>query len=317
MVETSRPADRLAYVAYRAAAELAQRVPSQVGEPTARTLGRMLSMAQPERRRIVRRNIERAYGRRRSELATRRSVAAAFESYGRYWLELFRLPTRPDEVVSRFSIEGFECVEQAIADRTGAILALPHLGGWEAAGLWMTSQGHPLTVVVEKVEPPELFEWFVSVRRALGMEVIPLGPDVATRALRTLRAGKALCLLSDRDLSGDGVEVEFFGERTTLPAGPALLALRTGAPLIPAATYFRPEGGHHTVVRPPLDATRHGKLRDDIVELTQRLALELEELIRVAPEQWHMMQANWPSDRTDRRPILPVRLPARLSGVRR
>ncbi|MCZ7530892.1 MAG: phosphatidylinositol mannoside acyltransferase [Acidimicrobiia bacterium] len=304
----ARPTDRLAYLAYRTAAELAQRVPVRVGEPAARTLGRMLSVAQPERRRIVRRNLERAYGRRRGELATRRSVAAAFESYGRYWLELFRLPTRPDEVIAGFSIEGFEPIAEATARGDGAILALPHLGGWEAAALWMTSQGHPLTAVVERVEPPELLEWFVSVRRAIGVEVIPLGPDVGTSALRTLREGKALALLCDRDLSGDGVEVEFFGERTTLPSGPALLALRTGAPLFPSAVYFRAGGGHHAVVRPPLETTRQGKLRDNIVELTQRLAFELEDLIRVAPEQWHMMQPNWPSDRTTRRRFLPTRL---------
>ncbi len=115
--------------------------------------------------------------------------------------------------------------------------------------------------------------------------------------LRALRDNRIVCLLSDRDLTGDGVDVEFFGERTTLPAGPATLALRTGAALLPVAVYFDPGRGHHGVVHPPLDTSRAGNLRDDIARITQCLAYEFEGLIRAAPEQWHLLQANWPSDR--------------------
>jgi KDO2-lipid IV(A) lauroyltransferase len=106
-----------------------------------------------------------------------------------------------------------------------------------------------------------------------------------------------VALLSDRDIQGTGVEVEFFGERTTLPSGPATLALRTGAPLIPVAVYFRNPTGYHGVVRPPLEVVRQGSLREDVGRITQTLAHELETLIRRAPEQWHLLQPNWPSDR--------------------
>ena len=111
-----------------------------------------------------------------------------------------------------------------------------------------------------------------------------------------------MCLLCDRDIEGDGVEVEFFGERTTLPGGPATLALRTGATLLPVAVYFRPGRDHLGVVRPPVPVEREGRLRDDIARITQVLARELEALIRAAPEQWHLLQPNWPSDprRADR-----------------
>jgi KDO2-lipid IV(A) lauroyltransferase len=104
-------------------------------------------------------------------------------------------------------------------------------------------------------------------------------------------------LLADRDLAGNGVEVEFFGERTTLPAGPALLALRSGAPLMPCAIYQRRHGLYHAVLQPPLDSTRSGRMRQDVHRLTQDMAHALEELIRLAPEQWHLFQPNWPSDR--------------------
>jgi KDO2-lipid IV(A) lauroyltransferase len=108
-----------------------------------------------------------------------------------------------------------------------------------------------------------------------------------------------VCLLSDRDLAGDGIEVEFFGERTTLPAGPATLAVRTGAPLVPAGVYFRDHGGHFAKIGPPLPVQREGRLRDDVGRITQDLARRFEELIRMAPEQWHLMQPNWPSDLLD------------------
>src|SRR5205085_7976812 len=112
-----------------------------------------------------------------------------------------------------------------------------------------------------------------------------------------LRANEVACLLCDRDLAGTGIPVEFFGERTTLPGGPAALALRTGAALLPAAVYFEGRHGHRGVVRPPVPVERTGRLRDAVARVSQALAGELECLIRDAPDQWHLFQPNWPSDR--------------------
>jgi KDO2-lipid IV(A) lauroyltransferase len=116
-----------------------------------------------------------------------------------------------------------------------------------------------------------------------------------------LKDNQVVSLLCDRDIPRDGVrsgvEVEFFGERTSVPAGPAFFALRTGAALLPLATYFtRKSDGHHTVVRPPIPVERQGGLREDVARITQLLMIEIEGLIRRAPEQWHLFQPNWPSD---------------------
>jgi phosphatidylinositol dimannoside acyltransferase len=251
----------------------------------------------PRRRRQVERNMRRAGGNSLRGTALRRAVFGAFESYGRYWLELFRLEKDArGSLEPRIRCEGFEHISDPVAAGTGVVLALPHLGGWDFAGAWLAERGYAPTVVVEPVEPVELFEWFVGVRLALGMEVVPLGPDATGAVLRALRTGRVVCLLCDRDLTGDGIEVEFFGERTTLPAGPATLALRAGAPLLPAGAYFRPRGSHLARVGPPVDTERRGRLRDDVARITQELAWRFEELIRAAPEQWHLMQPNWPSD---------------------
>jgi KDO2-lipid IV(A) lauroyltransferase len=174
------------------------------------------------------------------------------------------------------------------------VLALPHLGNWDLAGAWLASRGHRLTVVAEPVEPPELFDWFVSQRRALGMEVVPLGPSSLVEVLRAVKAGGVICLVADRDITGDGMRVEFFGARTTMPGGPAMLALRAGVPLIPAGVYFLPNGRGRAEFGPPLVTERTGRLRDDVQRVTQDLAHRFEALIAAAPEQWLTMQPVWP-----------------------
>lgn len=249
------------------------------------------------RRRQVERNLRRVHGPGFGGLALRRAVAATFESYARYWVESFQLPDASvEEIEAGLVTDGWERITAALEDGNGAIIALPHLGGWEWAAMWTTRcRGLPLTVVVESLEPPDVYEWFVSLREALGMNVVPLGPRAGTEVLQALRDNQIVCLLCDRDIAGGGIEVEFFGERTTLPGGPATLALRSGAPIFPTAIYF--EGGKHLgLVRPALDTTRRGKLRADVERITQDLANELEVLIRRAPEQWHLLQPNWPSD---------------------
>jgi KDO2-lipid IV(A) lauroyltransferase len=290
---------RVSYYAYRGGAGLARVVPKTVANSFARGLGRLSAMAMPDRRRQVERNLRRASDGELSGLALQRAVSDTFDSYGRYWFELFRLRGDLDEaelLADHNMVEGFEHVVAGCEAGNGVIAALPHVGGWDYGGAWLAVHGYPPAVVVEPVEPPELFEWFADARRRLGMEVIPLGPEAGRGVLRALRANRVVCLLCDRDIAGDGVEVEFFGERTTLPAGPATLALRTGAPLLPVAVYFRPRGGHHGLVQPPVPAVREGRLRDDVTRVTQALARRFEELIRASPEQWHLLQPNWPSD---------------------
>ncbi len=197
------------------------------------------------------RNLQRIYGPELTGVALQRKVQQTFESYSRYWMEAFRLPsTSVDELDFGLSYEGYEHLEDALADGLGPLMIIPHLGGWEWAAFWMTEvMDVPVSVVVEKLEPPELYEWFVGLRTAMGMNVIPLGPKAGSEVVKAVNRGEVICLLTDRDIEGTGVEVEFFGETTTMPKGPAMLALRTGAPLLPCAIYYR-DGGHHGVVRP-------------------------------------------------------------------
>lgn len=290
---------------YGGGALVARVLPGRVGDLAAAGVGRALarSNVMAERRAMVERHLQRVYGEPLTGADLNREVGRAFASYARYWLESFRLSGRSRaEVVAGMAWEGVEHVETARANGKGAIFVIPHLGGWEWGGAWLAAMGYPVTVVVEALDPPELFEWFANFRRALGMEVVAVGPGAGTEILRALKDNHTVCLLSDRNVGGAGVEVEFFGEQTELPAGPATLAIRTGAALLPAAVYFSEKrGGHRGVIRPPIAVPprRAGKVREDVARVTQDVAVALEELIRVAPEQWHLFQPNWPSDLED------------------
>jgi KDO2-lipid IV(A) lauroyltransferase len=234
--------------------------------------------------------------------ALRGAVQDAFTSYARYYADTFRLPTLSGAEIERgFSVDGYEHIEAAAALGKGVILALPHLGGWEWAGRWLSGRGHRVSAVAEELENRAVFDWFCAVRASIGIEVIGLDDQAGVRVSSALRANQVVCLLCDRDIprSGkrSGVEVTFFGETTTVPAGPALFAIRTGAALLPVATYFTSRvDGHHAVVRPPIELRREASLRATIQSTSQALVAEVEELIRRAPTQWHLFQPNWPSD---------------------
>lgn len=270
--------------------------PTPVANLAGRGIAAGIARFSPDERTIVARNLRRAGVHMQGPVAERRAVQRVFDSYGRYWVDTLRLQhmsTR--QVAEGITIEGFEHIEQAVERGVAPILALPHLGGWELAARWLHDvKGLGVAAVVEEIEPKELFDWFLEVREGMGMNVIPLS-EGASGVTAALAAGEIVCLLCDRDISGAGVDVEFFGERTTLPGGPALMAIRSGSPLLPSAVYF--EGSRCLgIVSPPLDTTRRGRLRDDVTRVTQDLARCLEGQIRRAPEQWHLLQPNWPSD---------------------
>lgn len=288
---------RAAYLAYRAGADLARVLPHALGDPWARSVARAMVYAWPVKRAQVERHLVRASrgGLQGAELE--RAVSAVFDNYGRYWHELFRLQDESAASIdAHFECEGFEHVEASARAGKGTIIALPHLGNYDYAGAWLATRGFPPVVVAEPVDPPELFEWFAETRRQLGMDVVALGADAGGSVLHALRDNRVVCLVCDRDLTGDGVPVEFFGERTTLPAGPAALALRTGAALLPVGTYLLAHGGHLGRILAPLDTRRTGTFRADVNRVTAELACRFEELISAAPEQWLLMQPNWPSD---------------------
>ena len=286
-----------ALIGYKLAALLSRKLPKRLGLSVASFLGYAIARIDKKRRDQVIRNANRLSDSELSRKELKDFVNQTFESYAHYWVNTFRLvDMTKQELESTFSHDGWELIETALKKDSGVILVLPHLGAWEWGGLWISKiKGVSVSAVVEPLEPPELFEWFKRSRNALGMDIISLGSDAGPQVLKAISDKQLIVLVSDRDVGGSSVEVEFFGEKTLLPAGPATLALRTGATLLPVAVYNK-EDGCHGVVRPAISLERKGKFRSDVKRITQTIADEMELLIRKAPEQWHLMQPNWPSD---------------------
>lgn len=229
------------------------------------------------------------------------SAARGVGSYGRYWVDTFRLPTLPAAVIDRrFSYSGYDHIIEVQRAGHTPIMVLPHLGSWEWAAAWLGRiAGQHVMAVVERLEPDEVFEWFVDLRQSLGVEIVPLGRAAMGRLVRAAtERDRIICLLADRDLGGNGVPVDFFGRRARLPAGPALLSLRTGSPLLPVAIYDYGRT-RRCVVEPPIWPERSGSLRRDAAALTQQVADALAALIGSAPHQWHVLSPVWDAQRPD------------------
>jgi KDO2-lipid IV(A) lauroyltransferase len=276
-------------------------LPEPVALGLGNRVGDLLFAVRGEQRRMVSANLARVLDAGPGDQALLdRWARRSFRAYARYWVEGARLGrTSPAEVEERTFVQGLEYLAEGVASGQGVIMALPHVGSWEYGGAFLATQNLPMTSVAERIEPPELFEFFVEQRAAMGLTIVPLDASSGSSVMSTLRDGKLVGLLCDRDVAGNGIEVEFFGEPTTMPAGPATLALRTGARLVTGAVYSGPGRDHRAIVEPPLDTTRQGSLRTDVARLTQAIASRFEGLIRRAPEQWHLFQPLWLSDRPE------------------
>jgi lauroyl/myristoyl acyltransferase len=228
-------------------------------------------------------------------------IRASLASYARYWREAFRLPTMDQEKLGRRlapCLLGREYLEAALARGRGAVLALPHSGNWDMAGVWLVNHYGTFTTVNERLKPESLYKRFIAYRESLGFEMIPLtGGDRPPFELlaERLRENRFVCLMAERDLTRNGVQVDFFGEPTRMPAGPAKLAIETGAVLHPVHCWNEPDDWRFDV-QPPIDTSSR-----DVGAITQALADRFARNIAAYPADWHMLQPQWLADLSDER----------------
>jgi lauroyl/myristoyl acyltransferase len=253
-------------------------------------------------------NLRRVLGPQASGKELRALSRAGMRSYARYWLEVFRLPVISQERILAGTTSNGE--EQAafaqLAVGRGVIFALPHTGNWEVAGAWIIARGAGrFTTVAERLKPESVYLRFVAFRESLGFEVLPAtgGNSRFGVLAQRLRAGGMVCLPADRDVTGGGIEVEFFGQKARMMGGPAALAVQTGAALMPAVLWFEGRGwGVH--IYPEIPVPAEGSRRDKVTAMTQQMARNFEAGIAAHPEDWHMLQWVFTED------FGPGRLPA-------
>jgi KDO2-lipid IV(A) lauroyltransferase len=219
-------------------------------------------------------------------------VFAGMRSYMRYWCDTFRFPDwSPKRVRGTVTVTNEHLLLDAISAKTGVIVSLPHAGNWDHAGAYFCAKGIPLVTVAERLKPEKLFLKFLQYRQAMGMEVLPLDGRVLGTLAQRLRQGALVALVADRDLSRTGINVEFFGGPSRMPAGPALLALKTNAPLITAFVSYTDSGIHidfKLIILPSA-----GSEVQKVSEIVQMTAKHFEEGISEHPEDWHMLQRIW------------------------
>lgn len=290
--------DYLAYLGLRAGVGLVGAMPGALVRNLGRRFGAVWAVVDRRRRAMARRHARRVLG---PSADSDRVSAEMMKSYGRYFGEaLWARARRVESMLAETEVEGLERIVAARDAGTGMIYALPHMGNWEAAAPVAISEGVPVVAVAEVLPNRRITDWFTRMRGEFGIEIVLATGrvEVMRRLEEAIGQNKAVALLSDRDLKGRGVNVEFFGERTTLPPGPATLAMRTGAPLFPVGCYFR-DGGYRVVIGEAILIPDGGSRTDQVSAITQRLASELESIISKAPSQWHLVQPNWPSDREE------------------
>ena len=253
-------------------------------------------------------NLRRVIGPQAPGKKLRALSRAGMRSYARYWMEVFRLPviSRERILAGTTSNGGEQAAFAQLAAGRGVVFALPHTGNWEVAGAWIIASGAgKFTTVAERLKPESVFLRFLAFRESLGFEVLPAtgGNSRFGVLAQRLRAGGMVCLPADRDVTGGGIEVEFFGQKARMMGGPAALAVQTGAALMPAVLWFQGRGwGVHIYPEVPVPA--EGSRRDKIAAMTQQMARNFEAGIAAHPEDWHMLQRVFAED------FGPGRLPA-------
>ncbi len=290
--------DLLGYIPFRVAAGLFALLPERWMRWIGERGGNLAYRRDSNRHPMMRSHMRRILGDQASDEEIELAVQGMYRSYGRYWAETFWFrPRKTSKILAAVERENFSPVFASIEAGRPRIFMLPHIGNWEVAGLVAEEIGTPVTAVAEHLPNERITNWFIDVRNRFGIEIILTSDPRRTRKLvAILKDGGAVALVADRDVTGRGVPVEFLGEETSMPVGAIALAEMTGADLIPVGVLFREGRGHHIKIFEPIELadlpTKEERIEDGLV----KFATTLEEIIRFAPEQWHLFQPNWPSD---------------------
>ena len=283
------------YWACHVALPLAGVVPPALAYAILDRVGDAVRLLNRPARRAVGANLLRVIGA--PDEQWQRAVRGVFRAGARNYYDTLRVPhLTPSEVTAMVPVRGWEHLDAALAGGRGAILVGAHLSSLALTTQVFAAHGYTVHVAVEPIEPPELLRLLTRLRAGRGMHLVPLGPRLGTQLAAALRRNEAVGLIVDRDVSGSGVLVPFFGAPARLPSGPALLALRTGAPILPAVAVRRRDDHFAGLIEAPIPAERTGDTRADVERITGAIAARLEYYIGRHPEQWTVFQSVWDSE---------------------
>ena len=286
-----RSGQSLGYASFQLASRVAPYLPRPLAYRLADLLGDLFWLQNGRARRAVHQNLTHVFGRPPPSSRVR----AVFRHGARNYYDTFIIPTlTAAELLSLVQVQGWDRLDAALQAGRGAIMVGVHLSSVALAAQVIAARGYAVTSVAERVEPPELMDLLTRLRSGGGVRVLPLGSDSIRELLAAIRRNEVIGLVADRDLSGTGVEVEFFGAQTRLPAGAARLAIRTGAPLLSAVAVRVPGNRFEGRIDPPIELEQGADLPESVRRTTRRIAQRFEHHIAAQPEQWTVFQPIWP-----------------------
>ena len=219
-------------------------------------------------------------------------VISGLESYLRYWCDTFRIHRwSPSRISSTVTTKNDHLLREPMLQGRGVVIALPHSGNWDHAGAYFCQEGVPLVTVADVLKPEKLFLKFLHYRQKMGFEVLGLDSRAFVTLLKRARGKRLIALVADRDLSSSGIPVTFFGRTAKMPAGPAVLAIKEGLPLVAAHVTYTQSGIH--INFQSIEISTLESESEQISETVQRIAFAFEEGIKEAPQDWHMLQRIW------------------------
>jgi lauroyl/myristoyl acyltransferase len=216
-------------------------------------------------------------------------------NYTKAWIDFFKIP-RMDrrKLGSLLTPVGLENLDAAMARGLGVIVVAPHMGSWElAAASWAATFGE-IGVMVEQIEPRRLFDHVSRVRSKMHLRIIPLSRTGARDIMRMLKDHRMVVLAMDRDILNTGQRFKFFGRLTSFPTGPVEIALKTGAPILPAFCFRDPNDAYVAIGDPPMFLTRSDDHAADVRGAMEQILATFERYIKMYPDQWHVLESIWP-----------------------
>ncbi|MDA8189533.1 MAG: hypothetical protein M0T85_15450 [Dehalococcoidales bacterium] len=284
----------LTYWFFRIASVVVPHLPLRFGYWLATVIAGISFVVQTRARRNAENNLRHVLGPAASRSELEETTRMVFENSAKNYYDLFRVPGMDLDTIKRtVEVRGMENLLGALRAGKGAILVSPHMGNFDLAAQVAAPYSIKVTIPVERLKPQKLFDLITSTRAAKGVRLVPVGGGALKAIYQAIEANELVAIAADRDVMKNGIEVEFFGEKTTVPEAPALIASRTGAAIIPAYSVRHPDGTCTIYVEPVLQLRSSDNPRDDVRVNTQMITGVMERFIRENPEQWVVLEPVW------------------------
>lgn len=280
------------YYAFKVAGLTLSHFPKQIGYLIARIVADTVYLLSPRQRAVIADNIKHVLDPEADKSTVQKTVRDVLRNVAKNYFDLIKIPRLElDDIERSMTTHGWHYLEEALIKGKGVILVTAHLGSFDMAAQLLAIRSIKTTILVESLEPPSLLGHVVSLRECKGLTCIPAQSGVIEVLMQSLRRGETILLACDRDIANNGLKSDFFGEETTLPSSAVLIAMRTGASIVPSFTLRRKDGHYDVYIEPAINMFpgKNGAVAKNV----EQIAGVMEKYIKNCPEQWVVLSPVW------------------------